>query len=101
MPGKFSGAPVDNPELGFIRTANMHHFAYADANKNVPHLWMGGASANQKANHIRISIPDNPQREFDDQLRAMNRSRVIANLFLPPRRAHLPNPYPTSQTRTR
>src|SRR5882724_7111111 len=39
--GKFTATAVDNPALGFIRTANVHHFAYADDNKNVPHLWMG------------------------------------------------------------
>src|ERR1051325_5496053 len=39
--GAFSAAAVENPALGFIRTANLHHFAYTDENKNVPHLWMG------------------------------------------------------------
>src|SRR5207249_7822748 len=59
--GKFSATAVDNPALGFIRTANVHHFAYTDDNKNVPHLWMGDSSgfagagerAKQKFNHIR------------------------------------------------
>ena len=64
-------------------------------------IWMGGASANQKANHIRISIPDNPQREFDDQLRAMNRSGVIADLVLATGRGQLTKQYPTWQDRER
>src|SRR6266849_2782392 len=94
MAGKFTGTPVDKPELGFIRTANLHHFAYTDANKNVPHLWMGGDSDKQKANHIRSSVPGNIQdpaslRPFDDQLRAMNRSGVIADLVLSTGRGQL------------
>ena len=101
MTGKFSATPVDNPALGFIRTANVHHFAYTDANKNVPHLWMGGASAGQKANHIRISAPGAPSREFDDQIRALNRSGVIADLVLEPGRGQLTKQYPTWQERER
>src|SRR5437763_7344016 len=68
--GKFSATAVDNPALGFIRTANVHHFAYTDDNKNVPHLWMGitsetlelGEAAAQKINHIRGSVLGNPQQ---------------------------------------
>ena len=101
MTGKFTGTPVDKPELGFIRTANMHHFAYTDANKNVPHLWMGAASPNQKANHMRLSVPDKAPREFDDQLRTMNRSGVIADLVLEPGRGQLTKRYPTWQDRER
>src|SRR6266568_4535018 len=56
--GKLSATAIDNPELGFIRTANVHHFAHTDDNKNVPHLWMGdnsgfgdsGSRARQKFN---------------------------------------------------
>jgi hypothetical protein len=106
MTGKFTGTPVDKPELGFIRTANVHHFAYTDANKNVPHLWMGGQSAGQKANHIRESLPGNPQdpaslRQFDDSLRAVNHSGVIADLVLSTGPGQLTKLYPTWQDRER
>jgi hypothetical protein len=106
MTGKFTGTAVDKPELGFIRTANLHHFAYTDANKNVPHLWMGGASDKQKANHIRLSVPGNPQDpaslpQFDESLRAMNRSGVIADLVLSSGRGQLTKLYPTWQDRER
>jgi len=106
MTGKFTGTAVDNPALGFIRTANLHHFAYSDANKNVPHLWMGGASDKQKANHIRLSVPGNPQDpaslpQFDESLRAMNRSGVIADLVLSSGRGQLTKLYPTWQDRER
>jgi hypothetical protein len=102
MTGKFTGTPVDKPELGFIRTANLHHFAYSDANKNVPHLWMGGNSDKQKANHIRESVPGNPQDPaFDERLRAMNRSGVIADLVLATGRGQLTKQYPTWQDRER
>jgi hypothetical protein len=42
--GKISATAVENPALGFIRTANVHHFAHTDDNKNVPHLWTGDTS---------------------------------------------------------
>ena len=42
--GKISATAVDNPALGFIRSANLHHFAHTDDNKNVPHLWTGDTS---------------------------------------------------------
>src|SRR6478672_7425692 len=71
LAGKVSAAAVDNPALGFIRTANVHHFAHTDDNKIVPHLWTGDTSyrfgfddpaafqqlldtlAKQRFNHIR------------------------------------------------
>src|SRR6185436_17207368 len=42
--GQLTATAVDKPELGFIRTANLHHFAHTDDNKNVPHLWTGDTS---------------------------------------------------------
>src|SRR2546425_10070818 len=33
----FSATESDSP--GFVRTANVHHFAYTE--RNTPHLWMG------------------------------------------------------------
>lgn len=69
--GKLTATAVENPALGFIRTANLHHFAHTDDNKNAPHLWVGCTEerfgfldaagfermlderARQKFNHIR------------------------------------------------
>jgi hypothetical protein len=42
--GTFTAAPSD--AAGFIRTANMHHWAYTERNAaglDVPHLWMGAS----------------------------------------------------------
>src|SRR5712692_5429321 len=69
--GQLSATAIENPAVGFIRTANMHHFAHTDDNKNVPHLWTGDTSyrfafvdpatfqqvlharAKQRCNHLR------------------------------------------------
>jgi hypothetical protein len=77
--GKFAASAVENAALGFIRTANLHHFAYTDDNKNVPHLWVGSTEerfafldpaafqqmveerAKQKFNHIRGAVLGGPQ----------------------------------------
>jgi hypothetical protein len=102
LTGKFTGAPVDNPALGFIRAANLRHFAYTDANKNVPHLWMGGPSPQPKVNHIRMPVPGALQDpKFDDSLRALNRSGVIADLILSTGRGQLTKLYPAWQDRER
>jgi hypothetical protein len=40
--GQFTATPVDKP--GWLRAANVHHFAFVDAanqNNLTPHLWMG------------------------------------------------------------
>ena len=42
--GQLAATVAENPALGFIRTANVHHFAHTDDNKNVPHLWTGDTS---------------------------------------------------------
>jgi len=65
--GTFTAVPSDAP--GFVRTANVHHWAYTE--RNLPHLWMGAsemrfgylddagfraiadARAGQKFNHLR------------------------------------------------
>jgi hypothetical protein len=67
--GQFSAAGSDAP--GFVRVANVHHFAYTGGDGNTPHLWMGDtlmrlaltddaafrqlvdARASQKFTHIR------------------------------------------------
>jgi hypothetical protein len=69
--GQFTATESDAP--GFIRVANVHHFAYTGGDGNTPHLWMGDtllragftddaafrqfvdARASQKFNHIRVS----------------------------------------------
>ena len=69
--GQFTTTESEAP--GFIRTANMHHFAYTGGDGNTPHLWMGDtlmraafmddgafrqfvdARASQKFTHIRVS----------------------------------------------
>ncbi len=69
--GQFTATESDAP--GFIRVANVHHFAYTRGDGNTPHLWMGDtllragftddsvfrqfvdARASQKFTHIRVS----------------------------------------------
>jgi hypothetical protein len=127
--GKLSATAIDNPALGFIRTANVHHFAHTDDNKNVPHLWMGDTSLNfgfmeasafqemvethakQKFNHIRGSIlvdgmfpkPDRvdpaPFRQLDERIQIMNRKGIIADLVLAS--GQLTKVFPTWQDRER
>ena len=122
--GKFTAAPVDNPALGFIRPANVHHFAYTDDNKNVPHLWMGDtipgfaamdaaafqqaldARVRQKFNHIRGSVfPGGMDparfRPLDERIAAMNRKGIVADLVLATGRGELTKQFPTWQDRER
>jgi hypothetical protein len=79
MAGQLSATAVDNAALGFIRTANVHHFAHTDDNKNAPHLWTGETSyrfaydepaafqqlletrSKQKFNHVRGAVLGSPQ----------------------------------------
>ena len=53
--GKFTATESDSP--GFVRTANVHHFAYTEKMK--PHLWVGEA-------FYRFPFVD--QKEFDQTL---------------------------------
>jgi len=80
--GQFTAAESEAP--GFIRAANMHHFAYTGGDGNTPHLWMGDtwmraafvddaafrqfvdARASQKFTHIRMSATG----EADDLTKA-------------------------------
>jgi hypothetical protein len=68
--GQFSA--TDSQAPGFVRAANIHHFAYTGGDGNTPHLWMGDtlmraalvddasfrpfvdARASQKFTHIRV-----------------------------------------------
>ncbi|HVP48282.1 MAG TPA: DUF5060 domain-containing protein [Bryobacteraceae bacterium] len=80
--GQFSAA--ESPSPGFVRVANVHHFAYTSGDGNTPHLWMGDtlmrlaltddtafrqfvdARAGQKFTHIR----GNALGEGDDAVKA-------------------------------
>ena len=70
--GQFSA--IESDSAGFVRTANVHHFAYTGGTGNTPHLWMGdtlmrlaetdntafgqfvAARAAQKFTHIRGNV---------------------------------------------
>jgi Domain of unknown function (DUF5060)/Protein of unknown function (DUF4038) len=77
--GTFTAASSDAP--GFVRTANVHHWAYTE--RNLPHLWMGAtemgfasledaqfralvdARAAQKFNHLRgLVLGEGPEAGF-------------------------------------
>jgi hypothetical protein len=75
--GQFTSTPVDKP--GWLRAANVHHFAFVDAanpNNLTPHLWMGAVvpgfgamplgqwkslvdtRASQHFNHLGVTLVD-------------------------------------------
>jgi hypothetical protein len=81
--GTFTATPVDKP--GWLRAANVHHFAFVDAanpNNLTPHLWMGAvvpgfaamgeaqwkavvdSRAAQHFNHLGVTLVDASTREF-------------------------------------
>jgi len=81
--GQFSATASDSP--GFVRVANVHHFAYTAGDGNTPHLWMGDTllrlalvddaafqkfvdtRASQKFTHIRgiaIGSPEDTAKAF-------------------------------------
>ncbi|HKW97508.1 MAG TPA: DUF5060 domain-containing protein [Bryobacteraceae bacterium] len=81
--GQFTATESDAP--GFVRVANVHHFAYTAGDGNKPHLWMGDtmlrlgvvddaafqrfvdARAGQKFTHIRgiaIGAPEDAAKAF-------------------------------------
>ena len=83
--GKISQFTATESEApGFVRAANMHHFAYTSGDGNTPHLWMGDtlmraafvdeaafrqfvdARASEKFTHIRLSATG----EADDLTKA-------------------------------
>ncbi|HEY4359656.1 MAG TPA: DUF5060 domain-containing protein [Bryobacteraceae bacterium] len=99
--GKFTAATSDAP--GFVKTANVHHFATdrLDPEPDQPHLWMGSAIdnflklpradfdraveqlASQKFNHARVTLePDADLREAADRIRALNSRGLTADLVL-------------------
>src|SRR6266852_562816 len=65
--GQFSATASDAP--GFVRAANVHHFAYTAGDGNTPHLWMGDTL-------MRLAMTDDAA--FDSSLmRARRRSLLI------------------------
>ncbi len=103
--GKLTAAASEAP--GFIRAANLHHWAYTENNK--PHLWMGDTAYNiasmdrdlfhktvderaqQKFTHLRgfaitSANPDRPDvaylRELDERVRYINQKGMVFDMIL-------------------
>jgi len=93
----FNASDSDSP--GFVRIANVHHFAYEGSGK--AHLWMGTAVdhfaaipradfdrqveqlAAQKFTHLRVTIESGADlREAADRVRAINARGMVADLVL-------------------
>jgi hypothetical protein len=94
--GKFTAASSD--AAGFVRVANVHHFATED---NRPHLWMATSidrfaelpraefdglvaqRAKEKFTHLRVVIdPGADLKEAADRVRAVNRRGMVADIVL-------------------
>jgi uncharacterized protein DUF5060 len=95
--GKATATPSESP--GFVKVANVHHFAYEGTNKQ--HLWMSTAiedfvkipradfdrvveqRVGEKFTHLRVTIPQNADlREAAERIRAMNARGVVADVVL-------------------
>ena len=95
--GQFTANESESP--GFVKIANVHHFAYEGTNKQ--HLWMATAldkfatlsraefdrtitqRAEEKFSHLRVTInPGDDLREAADRLRAINAHGVVTDLVL-------------------
>jgi hypothetical protein len=93
----FSAAESDSP--GFVKIANVHHFAYEGTNK--AHLWMAAAvdrfaeipraefdttvAARAKENftHLRVTIePATDVKEAAERVRAINARGLVADIVL-------------------
>ncbi|MBV9747011.1 MAG: DUF5060 domain-containing protein, partial [Acidobacteriia bacterium] len=125
--GSFTAAASEAP--GFIRRANVHHWAYTERYSTGierPHLWMGAAALNfadmddasfhamadaraaQKFNHLRLLVlgsgpqPDLARfRRLDDRIRYLNQKGIIADLVLAPGPGDLAKAFPTAEERRR
>jgi hypothetical protein len=122
--GSFHAAESESP--GFIRPANVHHWAYTE--RNLPHLWMGAnetrfafiddsafrnmvdARAAQKFNHVRglvldagdASFPDLAQAQrLDARIRYLNQKGIIADLILASGPAEIARRFPDAAQRRR
>jgi hypothetical protein len=95
--GKATATPSDSP--GFVRVANVHHFANEGTNKQ--HLWMATAIDDftkmpradfdraveqriaEKFTHLRVVITaDADLREAAERVRAINARGVVADIVL-------------------
>jgi hypothetical protein len=95
--GKTTATPSDSP--GFVRVANVHHFANEGTNKQ--HLWMATAIDDftkmpradfdraveqrvaEKFTHLRVTITaDADLREAAERVRAINTRGVVADIVL-------------------
>ena len=126
--GSFTAAGSDAP--GFIRPANVHHWAYTERSTSGldrAHLWMGvtemafaslddaaframaDARAAQKFNHVRGLVwseggdqLDLPQfRRLDERVRYLNQKGIAADLILAPGPAELVKRFPNFDDRRR
>jgi len=95
--GKATATPSESP--GFVKVANVHHFAYEGTNKQ--HLWMSTAIDDfvkmpradfdrvveqrvaEKFTHLRVTIAkDGDLREAAERVRAINARGVVADVVL-------------------
>ncbi len=95
--GKITATESDSP--GFVRVANVHHFAWEGTNKQ--HLWMATAiddftkipradfdraveqRAAEKFTHLRVTIAaDTDLREAAERVRAINAKGLVADIAL-------------------
>ena len=95
--GKATATESDSP--GFVRVANVHHFAYEGTNKQ--HLWMSTAiedfvkipradfdravdqKSAEKFTHLRVTIPAEADlREAAERVRTINAHGLTADLVL-------------------
>ncbi len=105
--GQFTATPA--ARAGWLRAANVHHFAFVDpANKVTPHLWMGAVEpgfaamdinrwkslvdgrAAQRFNHIGITLVDRTSagnfrtpeffRATEDKIRYANQRGIIIDI---------------------
>jgi hypothetical protein len=121
---------TDSKAPGFLRPANVHHWAMVDDIVKTPHLWMGDtipdfpfldpgqfeklvdARAAQKFTHIRGIVlgktfagPDQPDpaafRELDGRVKYMNAKGIVADLTLASDGAQLRKFFPAPEERAR
>lgn len=98
---------TSNEKAGWLRAANLHHFAFVEGNALTPHLWMGGVAAGfpqmsmtqwkslvdtraaQHFNHLAITLVDaaalnfkSPEffRPAEEKIRYANDRGIIVDL---------------------
>jgi hypothetical protein len=107
--GEFTATPAAN-KSGWLRAANVHHFAFVEGTKLTPHLWMGALTANfsemntaawkalvdavtrDHFNHIGVTLVDDKSaanfkspeffRAAEEKLRYANENGLIVDLAL-------------------